>query len=520
VTVNRFSPFRLNPPWLLALSAAILFLLPRPLFSREIKFTILFTNDHHGQVEPQDPPDASGAVGGVSRRMALIEKIRNEVGPSRVVLVDGGDLFTGSALSGLTRGEVDCAAYQLMKYDAIALGNHDFDYGKKIIEEYQSRKSFGTPWVSANVVVPGNYQNFARPYVIRNVPGLRLGLTGFSNPGTPGMTRRDNVRGLMFQPAGASAKGLHSILKKDADVFIALSHLGADEDKKFAKDNPFLHVIIGGHSHTKLDEAIVEKKRDGSPAGPLIVQAGSRGLFLGRLDLTVDAVKDPNTKKESFAVAGFHYELIPITADLPEEPRMVELLKKYEENARKAHNLDEVITSAEEKIERSKTGDSLMGQLTADAVREATGSEAALVNSGSFRRDIPAGSFTQKNLYELLPFEDGVVVLQVSGYYLRKILELSALNQGQDAFLQISGMKVEKSGDGFNITVGDNPIMDRQKYLVAVNDYLADGGDGYKMFRGFKSRRNTDLILRKVLGDYLKKKQKISPSDLVKRWSL
>jgi 2',3'-cyclic-nucleotide 2'-phosphodiesterase (5'-nucleotidase family) len=142
------------------------------------------------------------------------------------------------------------------------------------------------------------------------------------------------------------------------------------------------------------------------------------------------------------------------------------------------------------------------------------------VNNGSFRRDIQAGPFTLKNLYEILPFEDGVEVLEVSGYYLRKIVEMSASNLGKDSFLQISGMKVEKSAEGLNITVGDGPLKDRQKYLVAVNDYIADGGDGYKLFRGFKSRRKTELILRQVLGDYLKKKQKISPTDLEKRWSL
>jgi 5'-nucleotidase/UDP-sugar diphosphatase len=517
---KRLSRFRFHSLFLFPPLALFVFFLPATLLSREIKFTVLFTNDHHGQVEPLDPASFSGAVGGVSRRMGLIEKIRAEVGPSRVVLVDGGDLFTGSALSGLTRGQVDCAAYRLMKYDAIALGNHDFDYGKKTIQEYMGRNGFGTPWVSANVVVPGNYQNFVRPYVIRNVPGLRLGLIGFSHPGTPNMTRRDNVRGLLFHPAGASAKGLHSILKKDADVFIALSHLGTDEDRKFAKDNPFLHVIVGGHNHVPLTEPIVQKKADGSQNGPLIVQAGSWGLNLGRLDLTIQARKDQKTQKETFTVVHYRHELIPVSADLPEDPKMQALLDQYREEARKTHNLDEVIADAPEGISRSKTGDSLMGQLTADAIREATNAEAALVNSGSFRSDIQPGPLTQKSLYELLPFEDGVEVLQVSGYYLRKIVERSAANQGQDAFLQISGLKVEKSGDTLNITVGEAPINDRQKYLVAVNDYLADGGDGYLMFRAFKSRRKTDLVLRKVLGDYLKKKQTISPADLDKRWSL
>ena len=128
--------------------------------AREVSLTILFTNDHHGQVDPVHETDPSKPVGGVTRRMALIGKIRQEVGPANVLLVDGGDLFTGTALSGLTNGEVDCAAYQLMKYDAVVLGNHDFDYGKKAILDF--RKKYNLPWVSANAVVRGNSQNFVR----------------------------------------------------------------------------------------------------------------------------------------------------------------------------------------------------------------------------------------------------------------------------------------------------------------------------------------------------------------------
>ena len=106
---------------------AISLLFPRLSFAREAQITILFTNDQHGQVDPIREKDLSKPVGGVARRMALIEKIRKEVGELNVILVDGGGLFTGTALSGLTKGEVDCAAYQLMRYDAIVMGVHDFD---------------------------------------------------------------------------------------------------------------------------------------------------------------------------------------------------------------------------------------------------------------------------------------------------------------------------------------------------------------------------------------------------------
>ncbi len=505
-------------PFFVVCSSSFLLVFPWPSIStaREVQLTILFTNDHHGQVDPIHGSDTSKPVGGVTRRMALIEKIRQEVGPKNVLLVDGGDLFTGTALSGLTNGEVDCAAYQLMKYNAIVLGNHDFDYGKKVLLE--NRKKYQIPWVSANTVVRGNSQNFVRPYVLAYA-GVRVGMIGFSNPDTPGLTKRENVSGLVFNPPGASAKGLHSILKKDADIFIALSHLGVDGDKRFAKDNNFLDVIIGGHSHTILFEPIVEKKADGSLAGPIITQAGSRGLYLGRLDLTVKGVRDPKTKKEDYSVEDYRYKLIPINQDLPEDPKMVELLQRFK-NRLKSKPLDEVLATVFGDLGRSNQGDSFLGEMTADAIRKAAGTEIALLNSGSFRTDFKSGDLTREILYEIFPFDDEVVTLDVPGSYLRKAIEASELKKGQGGFLQVSGLKIERSGEELKILAGNEPLRDRQKYLVAVNDFLAGGGDGYDVFRRVKARRKTQRMVRELLESTLKEKQKITTDNIEKRWNI
>ena len=502
--------------FIVAVSTSVVFLFPRSALAREVQLTILFTNDHHGQVDPIHENDLSKPIGGVTRRMALIEKIRAEVGPANVLLVDGGDLFTGTALSGLTNGEVDCAAYQLMKYDAVVLGNHDFDYGKKALLDY--RKKYSTPWVSANAVVRGNSQNFVRAYILKYA-GVRVGMIGFSNPDTPDLTRRENVSGLLFNLPGASAKGLHNILKKDADIFIALSHLGVDADKKFAKDNPFLDVIIGGHSHTLLFDPIVDKRADGSLAGPIITQAGSRGLYLGRLDLTIQGARNPKTKKEEYSVEDYHYKLISITADMPEDPAMVELLDKFKSRL-KSKDLDEVLATVSGDLTRSNEEDSYLGEMTADAIRKSAGTEVALINSGSFRTDFKSGELTRAILYELFPFDDEVVTLDMTGAGLRKIVEASALKKGQGGFLQVSGLKIHQEGGELVIRVGDEPLKDRQKYLVAVNDYLAGGGDGYDSFRRLKSRRKTQVMIRQLLENALKEKQKVSTSDIEKRWNI
>ena len=492
----------------------LLFLFPSFSPAREAQITILFTNDHHGQVDPVRESDSSKPVGGVTRRMALIEKIRKEVGEQNVILVDGGGLFTGTALSGLTNGEVDCAAYQLMRYDAIVMGVHDFDYGKKYFLE--TRKKYKTPWISANVVSAG--QPFMRPYVLKYA-GIRVGMIGFSNPDTPKLTHRDNVRGLAFNPPGQTAKGLHSIFKKDADIFVVLSHLGVEADKKFAKDNPFIHVVIGGFSETVLKDPIVNLGKDGNLVGPIIGQAGSNGLYLGRLDLSVEGHRDPKTKNASYSITDYHYKLIPITADLPEDPQMTALLEKFKGQL-KEKPLGETLATISGDFTLATQGDSLIGMTATDAMRKAAQTEIALLNNDSFKSDFKSGDLTRDIFYQIYPADDEVVALDLPGSYLRKMIEASAVKKGQGGFLQVSGLKIEKTGEGLNITVGNEPLSEKRKYLVAVSDFLAGGGDGYELLLRVKSRRKTQLMVRELLERALKDKQKISPADFEKRWNI
>lgn len=144
----------------------------------------------------------------------------------------------------------------------------------------------------------------------------------------------------------------------------------------------------------------------------------------------------------------------------------------------------------------------------------------ALLNSGSFRSGFRSGSLTREALYEIYPFDDEVVLLDMPGSALRRVLETSSTRKGGGAFLQISGLKVKKEGEALSITVGDVPLEEKQLYQVAVNDFLAQGGDGYDVIRRVKSKRKTQLMIRDLLEKVLKEKQKISSSDLERRWKL
>jgi 2',3'-cyclic-nucleotide 2'-phosphodiesterase (5'-nucleotidase family) len=402
-----------------------------------------------------------------------------------------------------------------MKYDAIVLGEHDFDYGKKAILEF--RKKYSTPWVSANLVVRNNSQNFVRPYILKYA-GVRVGFIGFSNPDTPSLTSRDNVAGLVFNPPGASAKGLHSILRKDADLFITLSRLGIEGDEKFAKDNLFLNVIVGGHSRTVLNNPVVFKKPDGS-LGPIVVQAGSQGLYLGRLDLTIEGHRNPKTKKEEYAVTDYQYQLIPITSDLPEDVQMVALLDKFKEKL-KAEPLDEVLATFTGTPVLSNQGDSLLGEITTDAMLKSSQADAAFINSGFFQGDFATGALNRETLYEICPADEEVITLRLPGSALRKILELSSRVKGSSGFLQVSGIKLKPQNGGLDIQVGLDPLEDHKIYTVAINGFLSGGGGGYELFRKYiKTRVKTGVMIRDLLESSLKTSPKLSSAELEKRWN-
>ncbi len=497
---------------ILLLLTLVFSVLSNPLFAVEAKLTILFTGDQDGQIDSLPLSDPSQPVGGIARRMTLINRIRKEVGDSSVVLVDSGNLLTGTAFADMTRGQVMCAAVQMMGYDALAVGEGDFTYGKKTLLEY--RKKFKIPWVSANV--HAGLQPFLRDYELKYC-GVRVGFIGITNPDAPSLTNKQNVQGLNFIPGGAAIKGLHSIFKKDADLFIVLSRLGLDQDKKLAKDNSFLHVIISGNSDKVLKDPLLNLTKGGGLVGPLLVQSGNRGLYLGRLDLTVDGKRDRKTKKSEFAVVEYHYQMIPITSDIPEDPQMKALADQYRKTL-VDKPLDQVLATFTASI--SPKADCLLGQVVADALRDATGADMAFVPTGTLSGTLKAGPFTRQDLYNLYPEEDSVYMVQATGAVIREAIKRSIEMKGQPGFLQISGLAVHSSNGKLQLTLGNEALGERILYKIVTTDRLVMGQGGYWPLKRLNSRQKIDVSFRDLLEKALLTKQTLSPTDLQTRWDI
>jgi len=251
---------------------------------QKIKLVILLTNDTHSQVEPTEKSTLKTAnMGGYTRRMGVINQIRST--EKNVILVDAGDYSQGTPYFNFFNGRVEVDAMNRMKYDAITLGNHEFDNGIDTLAVVLKKAQF--PILSSNYKLDKTpLSNLVKPYLILERGGLRIGILALDvNPKS--LIIENNYNGLIYEDPTEKAKGISTLLKKKekCDVIICLSHLGAENDYEIAHATRYIDVIIGGHSHSMITNT-TEKNAAGKPI--VIAQMGKSGLYLGRVELEVE----------------------------------------------------------------------------------------------------------------------------------------------------------------------------------------------------------------------------------------
>ena len=450
--------------------------------------TLLHTNDLHGHVEPWAGWDdlAGRTVGGLDRLASAIKQVRAEVGASRTLLLDAGDTFGDTLIAERTKGKVMVDAMNAMNYDAMVIGNHEPDHTAAALKDRIREARFAV--LAANIRA-ANGHLYARPYLLRIVNGVPVGILGIAYPNTPATTASKNVEGLTFLDAVETARTFVPRLRKEgAQIVIVLSHYGLSADQKLARAVPGIDVIVGGHSHNRMTEAL----REGET---LIVQAGAHGSDLGRLDLDIDAGR----------IVGHRRRLITIdNATFAPDPKVASVLAGHLRRYRA--DIDRKIAEAAAPIARAQT---LAGQtpgkrdqqspvdsLFADALREASSAEVALLPGVGYGVAIPPGPITQGLLRNLIPHESKTYTLTLTGAQLRTIIEQSLENTYTDdpkkkvgGMIQMSGMTVEYDRDAPNgqraleITVGGEPLDTERRYRVATNALLAQGGHHYQTFK-------------------------------------
>jgi 5'-nucleotidase len=430
------------------------------------RVSILQFNDHY-VLEPVDRER-----GGMARIATLVGRVRAE--SPHPLLVLAGDTISPSIMSTFLRGEQMVAAWNQLGLDVATFGNHEFDFGPATLLERMRESRFA--WLSANVVDGATGRPFggARPELLVERGGASLGLFGLTLPET-GETSNPGP-GVEFREPVAAARGAVARLRaRGRPVLVAVTHQPMPADEALARAVPDLRLVLGGHEHDPLERVVGET---------LITKAGSDGVFVVRVDLQVTA---------DGRVLARRHRLVPVTAEIPEDPAMAALVARYAE--RLGRSLDVRIGETREPLDARtstlRTGESNVGDLVADVMRARLGADVAVMNGGGIRtnRLLPAGPLTKRDVQALLPFLNVVVKLEVTGATLLSALErsVSLYPQESGAFLQVSGATVlfdaaRPAGERIvRVTVGGAPLDPGRRYTLATNSYVARGGDGYAM---------------------------------------
>jgi 5'-nucleotidase/UDP-sugar diphosphatase len=431
-------------------------------------------------------------------------------------LLAAGDMIQGNNWANLSQGESSIELMNAMGFDAMVLGNHEFDFGQEVLKKRISQAQFAV--LGANVEGLENL----KPLLIKERQGVRIGIIGIVTEETPVATHPRNVLGLRFlSPVETVEKYLREIRNK-VDVVIVLSHIGHVADRQLAATVKGIDVIVGGHSHTKIDKPV----RVGNT---LIVQAWEHGKALGVLDLTLTEGK----------IAGYNGYLEEVKPNIGKEnPAVQMMVEKYKQKVDAI--LDVRVGEAEfdldgEKVRKEETN---LGDFIADIMRQTSQADVTIINGGTIRMNIKRGEIKIKDVYSVLPFDNYIVAVKLTGKQIRKALEhgLSGIEEEEGWFPQVSGLMLKYSRSGKKgsrireILIAGQPLDPAREYRVATNDFLAVGGDGYKTFaEAIKSSgtfstiggtiqgekvvyRDSGRWLRDVVVESIKDRGKIAPA--------
>lgn len=430
-----------------------------------VTIRILYVNDFHGFAEPYKPLGSKNLLGGVTYLAAKIDELRREK-PS--LLISAGDMIQGNIWTNLFQGEPVIELMNAMKFDAMVVGNHEFDFGQRVLRQIVSEAKFS--------VLGANVQGIEalQPYVIKEIEGVKVAVIGVVTEDTPETTHPGNVAGLKFLSPADTVRKYLSELDGRADIILVLSHIGFADDRILAEQVKGINVIVGGHSHTKIEKPV-------QVGETIIVQAWEHGKALGVLDLTIEKAKI--TKFE-----GHLQEIRPRPDD--GDPAVRAIVERY--GRRVGSLLNEVVGQSDidldgENVRKKETN---LGDVIADIIREKAGADAAMINGGDIRTSIRNGDIRVKDIYSVLPFDDYIVAVKLTGRQIVQALEhgVSAVDQGSGRFPQVSGITFTYSPSAIpgsrvkETYIGGKKLDPEKEYVVATNDFLAAGGDGYKVF--------------------------------------
>ncbi|WP_192252402.1 5'-nucleotidase C-terminal domain-containing protein [Mesorhizobium silamurunense] len=512
---------------ILALSASMIGLSAGASFA-DYTLNILHFNDWHSRIEGNNKYESTCSaeeetkgecIGGAGRLVTAIAQERKKLEGQNVLLLNAGDSFQGSLFYITYKGAAEEEFLNQIKPDAVTLGNHEFDDGESALVPYLDKAKF--PVVSANVVPndKSGANGKIKPSIVVEVGGQKIGIVGavtndtpeLASPG-PNIAIADDVKSITAEVEKLKSQGINKI--------IAVTHIGYNRERDVIAKIPGIDVVVGGHSHTLLSNT------DPKAAGPYptmvdnpdgskvpVVQAASYSKYLGEFKVVFD---------DNGVVKSASGDPIYLDKSITPDPAVLARIKELGApiEALKNKEVAETTKAIDGSRENCRARECEMGNLVSDAILDRVkgqGVEIVISNGGGLRASIDQGTVTMGEVLTVLPFQNTLATFKISGKDLVAGLEngLSQIEDGAGRFPQVAGLKyafdksvAPNAGRVKSVEVMENgswaPINPDKQYLVATNNYVRQGGDGYKVF----AEKATDAYdygpgLEQVVADYL-----------------
>jgi len=387
-----------------------------------------------------------GSVGGAARVATLIKEIRVQ-NPGRTLVLHAGDIFSrGDALTAFYGGQVNLLAMEAMGFDAVTPGNGEFYTGVTHLKKQMAQVRF--PALLANVYDQNGKRLFS-PYTIRDISGIKVAILGL------GMVRNNHPSGWSLENRNyvTEAEEWIPVLRKQADLVIALTHIGWSFDKILGKNVPGIDIIIGGHSHT-LPEKPQRMYWPGGQGEVFIVQAGDYYRFLGRLDITLQLEKE-----DHYRVKSIEGKLIPVLDHIKEDREVADLLKRYSEP------LSKVIGTSNIDLTKTLPGVPSVGELAVQAMHKVTGAQVTLLFPGAIQAGIEKGEVTVADIYRVHNYRNRILEISLTGAQIERLLS--------ERKLFTAGCQYRVKDDVVvDFSIQSTPVDPDRSYPVMVDEAL------------------------------------------------
>jgi 5'-nucleotidase / UDP-sugar diphosphatase len=506
---------------------------------------VMHSNDVHGGIDsseavfmnPEYPPELGGGAS-AARLIQWTRKYCADNGKG-FLLMDTGDIFQGTLVGTKTKGEAVVRVMNELGYDLWVPGNHEFDLGRQVPEKLMKEAEF--PVITANVLdsTGGGLADFARPYIIKKIGPFKVGIIGITTTGTEHMAFKENIRGLTFAPEVSTLTAYRDTLRQlGADIIIAACHLGLPYDRwqawadlekwekqgwksdyarnafELARRVPGISVMFCGDIHVGYQEPWVDPVTH-TPC----FQGYGRGTNLLMVELQFDVETKSLIGWKPFQDQGTLVTLL--SERFPRDRRVAESIDTSVARVEKGFN--EKVGESIIPITRSGEGESLMGNLVCDAMLWKMKGDLAITNKGGVRTDLPQGTITPRDIFDVLPFDNTLGSVTVTGQFIRDLLEEKVAFGGSGLYVSGIRVKVDRNkprGERIvSLEVAGKPCDANGQYRLITTDYLLEGNSGMEKLSALRSQAaiESGIYMRESLTEYVKEFSPLEPK-LDGRW--